>query len=338
MKHYIRLLILVATLILGTSVVFADDENTELVCIPWYYVQSIADDGVTLTMGNNAVFEDVNKIEETHNMIVALKSTENGITKYTAVSGAKSESKALKILERKYEKNYTGGKFATITYQLNPEKLGKFTISYGKLKKDIEVILPGIGFYSKPEAKLENIIHTTGYTEGKDNSFYIILQKDQYTSPNISLFVGKDDEDRAKEKCTIEEVPDKEYTYKVTPNTADCYLYFMAGTRQSGKGESIACIKTPDKVTLSSVKSNAKKKITVKWNKAENANKYQIAISRSKSFKTGVTIYNVDTNTVKKEIKLKKSGKYFVKVRAYHSFSQGNYGAWSKVKSVKVNA
>ena len=214
---------------------FAADEDTELVCIPWYYVQSVADDGVTLTMGSNVVFEDVDKIEESHNMIVALKSTENGITKYTVVSGAKSESKALNILERKYEKNYTGGKFTTITYQLNPEKLGKFTISYGKLKKDIEVILPGIGFYSKPEAK-------------------------------------------------------------------------------------------------------AKKKITVKWNKAENANKYQIAISRSKSFKSGVAIYTADANTIKKAIKLKKSGKYFVKVRAYHDFSEGIYGAWSKVKSVKVKA
>ena len=112
----------------------------------------------------------------------------------------------------------------------------------------------------------------------------------------------------------------------------------MAGTRQSGKGESIACIKTPDKVNLYSVKSNAEKKITVKWNKAENANKYQIAISRSKNFKTGVAIYNADANTIKKAIKLKKSGKYFVKVRAYHDFSEGIYGAWSKVKSVKVKA
>lgn len=115
-------------------------------------------------------------------------------------------------------------------------------------------------------------------------------------------------------------------------------LVNQAGTRQSGKGESIACIKTPDKVTLSSGKSNAEKKITVKWNKAENANKYQIAVSRSKSFKTGVAVYNADANTTKKVIKLKKSGKYFVKVRAYHDFSEGIYGAWSKVKSVKVKA
>lgn len=34
----------------------------------------------------------------------------------------------------------------------------------------------------------------------------------------------------------------------------------MAGTRQSGKGESIACIKTPNKVTISCVKANAKRK------------------------------------------------------------------------------
>ncbi|MCI5533261.1 MAG: hypothetical protein MR440_00665 [Firmicutes bacterium] len=29
---------------------------------------------------------------------------------------------------------------------------------------------------------------------------------------HASLFVGKDDEDRAKENCTIEEVPGKEHT------------------------------------------------------------------------------------------------------------------------------
>lgn len=112
----------------------------------------------------------------------------------------------------------------------------------------------------------------------------------------------------------------------------------MVGTRQSGKGESIASIKTPNKVTISCVKANAKKKITVKWNKAENANRYQIAVSRSKSFKSGVAIYNADANTIEKVIELKQSGRYFVKVRAYHNFSEGIYGAWSKVKSVKVKA
>ena len=334
MKHYIRLLVLLVAILLSTSAAFAADKNEELVCIPWYYVYFVADDGVTLTMGDNAIFDDVNKIEVTHNMIVALKTTENGVTKYTAVSGAKSEIKALKLTERKYQKNYNGGAFTTITYQLDPTKIGTYTISYGKLKKDIEIVLPGLGFYSKPEASLENIIHTTGYIEGSDNSFYVILQKDQYKTPSISLRAGM--EETAK-NCTIEQLPDAEFTYKITPNTADCYLYFMGGSTNSGKGESIACIKTPGKVSISSVKKSANKKILVKWNKAEDATGYQVAISKSKSFKSGVSVYNVSASSAKKLIKVKKSGKYYVRVRAYHNFNNEiSYGAWSKIKSAKA--
>ena len=94
----------------------------------------------------------------------------------------------------------------------------------------------------------------------KVDTQFSIYRVDPNKFMSITEIKNRSEEKRAKENCTIEEVPGKEYTYKVTPNTADYYLYFMAGTRQSGKGESIACIKTPDKVTLSSGKSNAKKK------------------------------------------------------------------------------
>lgn len=148
----------------------------------------------------------------------------------------------------------------------------------------------------------------------KVDTQFSIYRVDPNKFMSITEIKNRSEEKRAKENCTIEEVPGKEYTYKVTPNTADCYLYFMVGTRQSGKGESIASIKTPNKVTISCVKANAKKKITVKWNKAENANRYQIAVSRSKSFKSGVAIYNADANTIEKVIELKQSGKYFIKI------------------------
>lgn len=93
----------------------------------------------------------------------------------------------------------------------------------------------------------------------------------------------------------------------------------------------------PKKVSISSVKSSASGKMTVKIKKNSSASGYEIRYSlkanMSSSKKTSVT------DTSKTISKLKKGKKYYVQVRMYQKESvsgKKSYGAWSKTKSVKI--
>ncbi len=90
----------------------------------------------------------------------------------------------------------------------------------------------------------------------------------------------------------------------------------------------------PKKVKSVSVKSSSKKTMTVKFKKLSNASGYQISYRKkgTKKYK------NISTKSLSKTIKrLSSKKKYYVKVRAYKKVSgKKYYGAYSKVKSVKV--
>ncbi len=95
----------------------------------------------------------------------------------------------------------------------------------------------------------------------------------------------------------------------------------------------------PKKVTLKSAKSNAKKKIPLKWKKGSGITKYQISYSTNKNFKKSKTkTVTVAKDKKSKTIKGLKSGKkYYIRMRAYKKTSSGKvYGNYSKVKKVSV--
>ncbi len=95
---------------------------------------------------------------------------------------------------------------------------------------------------------------------------------------------------------------------------------------------------TPKKAVLSSVKSKASKKITVKWKKDKNATGYIVQYATNKNFK------NAKTATIKKKAltsttlkKLKGNKKYYVRVCSYKKVGKKMIqGEWSKAKNVKV--
>lgn len=96
----------------------------------------------------------------------------------------------------------------------------------------------------------------------------------------------------------------------------------------------------PKKETLSSLKSSAKKKLTVKWKKDTTVTGYEVQYSTSSKFTKNTT----KTSTIKKNSttsktvsSLKSKKKYYVRLRAYKT-SNGKklYGAWSSVKNVKI--
>ena len=109
----------------------------------------------------------------------------------------------------------------------------------------------------------------------------------------------------------------------------------------TGKGNYIGSItKTfyivPKKVTISSAKSSAKKKITVKYKKVTGASGYQIAYQKSGSKKWTYT--TVSSKSASKTLtKLTSKKNYKVKVRAYKTVSgKKYYGTYSAAKTVKV--
>ena len=96
---------------------------------------------------------------------------------------------------------------------------------------------------------------------------------------------------------------------------------------------------TPKKVSLSSVKSSAKKKATVKWSKQSGVTGYEILLATNSKFSKGKKVVTVKGASAKSKTVTKLSSKktYYVKVRAYKTIDGKKvYGAYSKYKKVKV--
>lgn len=95
----------------------------------------------------------------------------------------------------------------------------------------------------------------------------------------------------------------------------------------------------PATAKVSSVKSNAKKKITVSWKKDTKVTGYNIQYSTNKNFKSGNKSVTVKgSGTTSKTISGLTSGKtYYVRVRSYKTYGGTNYyGNYSGYKSIKV--
>lgn len=89
---------------------------------------------------------------------------------------------------------------------------------------------------------------------------------------------------------------------------------------------------------LLSIKSTAKRKISVKWKKLKGISGYQINISKDKKFRKSVIRrqYKAKKQTVKiGHLSSRKT--YYIRIRPYkNEHSNVIYGKWSKVKKVSV--
>ena len=91
-------------------------------------------------------------------------------------------------------------------------------------------------------------------------------------------------------------------------------------------------VKIPAKVTIKSLTAG-KKYVSVRWNKASNAAKYQVAYRR---YGTSKWYYkSLTTKTSMKITKLPSRRYYQVKVRGYN-VNDTKYGSWSTTKTIKV--
>ena len=101
-----------------------------------------------------------------------------------------------------------------------------------------------------------------------------------------------------------------------------------SGTSQTGS--SVAAVK--------SLKAKAgSKKLTITWKKVSDAAGYQLQVSTKSSFKGAKTISLNKTKQKYVAKKLKAKKKYYVRIRAYKTYKDGNgktqksYGTWVKV-------
>jgi hypothetical protein len=94
----------------------------------------------------------------------------------------------------------------------------------------------------------------------------------------------------------------------------------------------------PKATTLSSVKSSAKKKLTVKWKKGSSVTGYQIQYSTSSDFSNAKTVTVSKSGTTSKTItSLTSKKKYYVRVRTYKTVDgKKYYSSWSSAKNATV--
>ena len=135
-----------------------------------------------------------------------------------------------------------------------------------------------------------------------------------------------------------------------SPSTAPTAVSPSKTTRSAAKVEkdkkNAETVMNQAKLTKLSVKSKAKKKITVSWKKVSKAKGYQVQVSTNKKFKKSKIILTKNTKNKKliiKNSKIKSKKTYYVRVRAYSTYKDINnvtqkvYSKWNKkLRMVKV--
>lgn len=146
--------------------------------------------------------------------------------------------------------------------------------------------------------------------------------------------------DTKKKYVKIAETASKSYTVK-NLKSGTKYKFIVRAVTNGRLGPASTKLKVatnPKKVSLTSAKSPARQKITLKWKK-QTGSGYQIQWSTTKDFsKDYKDIFVSGSSKTSKTIQTAKSKRgYYVRVRAYKLVGNTRYyGNWSKTLSVKV--
>ena len=117
--------------------------------------------------------------------------------------------------------------------------------------------------------------------------------------------------------------------------------YFVLSFNDSGSGRGSYTFKLDYAVSspkISSIKNSGKRKMTVKWEKVDGAEGYELQYTKDKNFKSGITkkVLKPSVRTVSYS-KLTKGKTYYVRVRAYAKVNgKTKYSGWSSKKSVVI--
>lgn len=207
-------------------------------------------------------------------------------------------------------------------------------------------VLSGIGYYyGQAEPEIEPISKTPQLRSAVSTASGIKLSWEQESGAigyvlyrktgNGSYEAVKTIPDRSKTTWTDPNVTKgTEYTYYIKAYTYDGtdYIYTNKSNTKSMANISLAA------PAITSAKALKGQKLSIKWKRTSNASGYQIQYAANSRFSGAKTVTVKKGATTDKTItKLKKNKSYFVRVRAYRTFS-GNktYSPWSKSKTVKI--
>ena len=337
MKRIICFVIAISLLFAMVPVSAYAVPSRSLVLLPWYCVESVEEDGVTLNLeGGNQIYGDLDSeltLEASHRLVVAERIISGTTVSYKAVSSAKSTNDKLELIEGIRSEPLSGGNTKLLDYGLKFKELGIYTIEYDGMTAELEIILPILGYYSEPKISMQTWLNDYFiYDKNKENILYIMIPEE--VGKHVTIFdMGNE---YTKSACSLEPLEGYDHCYKVTVHKPGKPLYFRyLDAYGSGKGDSIQIVEKPDRVILRSPSTSSKHSVTVKWKK-QKCDGYQVQIATNSKFTKGVKTYRIKNDeTLKKTVKsLKKGKKYYMRVRAYENVGEYIYGRWSKYKAI----
>ena len=171
----------------------------------------------------------------------------------------------------------------------------------------------------------------SGSTTNQERTFVVKPAKKNYT------YNGK----AIKAKLTVyangKKLSANNYTVKYKNNKKTGVATILV----TGKGSYAAWKGTgtfnilPKKPAFSKVQSKKTGTAVLKWKKLKQVNGYEVQSSTDKKFRTFDTVKTGKVSVTLKKLISKKT--YYVRVRGYRNVKGGRiYGAWSKVKKVKI--
>ena len=171
----------------------------------------------------------------------------------------------------------------------------------------------------------------SGSTTNQERTFVVKPAKKNYT------YNGK----AIKAKLTVyangKKLSANNYTVKYKNNKKTGVATILVtgkGSYAAWKGTTTFNI-LPKKAAFSKVQSKKAGTAVLKWKKLKQVNGYEVQSSTDKKFRTFDTVKTGKVSVTLKKLTSKKT--YYVRVRGYRNVKGGRiYGAWSKVKKVKI--
>lgn len=223
----------------------------------------------------------------------------------------------------------------SVTYvnnvKLNPGSYtAKASLSYDTVNHNKPVTTYSTTWTISPVAQI--ISFSSGYVS--DNNMIVV----PYSTKNFKL--GGSAQTAISYSSGNKKVAAVDKNGKVSINGTGYTTIIVSAKQTSAYKKASITLKvyvSPQKQSITSLKSSTKGMFTVQWNKDTKATGYQIQYATNKYFSDAKTVTVSKNSAYSQTIKkLVKGKKYYVRVRAYKSASKKCYGEWSSTRTVKI--
>lgn len=347
-KRVLAILIgLCAAVTMFPAFAFAEiDEATEFVAVSRFVIKSIDENGVIHIKKSapKPTSEEVTALENGYSILFAEKKGEAESAVYTVIRDTSKitcadSSVNLYFNEGKFDAGNFGtygessDEIKTIFANIFAQEVGTYTFNYKGQSVKIEIKLPDYGFYTKPEATVQNQLRSAvRFEAGKETTIYMIAANpEQLKKIEFSFH-----DEKMEEYATLEQMGEYGEICKITVTQPTDFIWVHCGRTflngdYDNSGNGVGVVVRPEKTALHKLFTSSKT-IKASWSKQPVVG-YQVKIATNKVFTKGVKTYNVSSSN-KTFKKLAKGKRYYVKSRAYRYAGMPYYGKWSNVRSL----